>query len=110
MRKFERVDIDADDFATLSLVPWGTFRRWLAGRKSRRLGVSMKFIPKYELAVFHRHPNCTLPNIPDLVFRFPNRVSAELGYHRVANALMEGGYDGEPVRRLMEENGEEWLG
>jgi hypothetical protein len=64
----------------------------------------MNFIPKYELAVFHKHPNRALPNMPHLIFRFPNRVSAELGYHRVAHALMEGGYEGEPVRRLMDFN------
>jgi hypothetical protein len=110
MSRLERVETDGQADAYMSLVPWGPLRRWLAGRKARRLSIKMIFVPKYELAVFHDHPNRTLPNMPDLVFRFRDKPSALEGYHKVAEALIAGGYWGDPVRALLDVNQQEWLG
>jgi hypothetical protein len=91
----------------MSLVPWGWLRRWLSARKARRMRIEMMFMPKYELAVFRGHPNQTLPNRPDLVFHFRDKSSALEAYHKVAEALIEGGYFGDPVRALFDANQQE---
>jgi hypothetical protein len=110
MRRFERVEIEGEIDAYLSLVKWGCLRRWLANRKVRRLGIQMMFVPRYELAVFHGYPSRTLPNMPDLVFRFRDKSSALEGYHKVAQALLNGGYWGDQVRGLFTANQQNWLG
>ena len=110
MRRLERVEIEGEVDAYMSLAPWGWLRRWHSARKARRMGIEMMFVPKYELAVFRGPPSQTLPNQPDLVFRFRNKSSALAGYHKVAGTLIEGGYRGDPVRALFYENQQEWLG
>ena len=110
MRRLERVEVEGEVDAYMSLVPWGWLRRWLSARKARRMGIELMFVPKYELAVFHGHPSRTLPNEPDLVFRFRDKSSALAAYHKVAEALTKGGYWGDPVRTLFDENQQEWLG
>ena len=110
MRRLERVEIEGENDAYMSLVPWGWLRRWLSARKARRAGIQMMFMPKYELAVFRGHPNRTLPNSPDLVFHFRDKSSAVEAYHKVAKALTEGGYFGDRLRALIDANQQEWLG
>lgn len=108
MRRLERVEIDGEIEAFMSLVPWGLLRRWLSARKARRTGIKMMFVPKYELAVFRDQPHLVMGQA--LLFRFRNKTRALEGYHKVTKALREDGYWGDPVRALFNENHREWLG
>ena len=76
------------------------------------MGIKLMFVPKYELAVFRGHPSPDPAEPARPCFPFPRDKSGALGeaYHKVAEALTEGGYWGDPVRSLFDENQLEWLG
>jgi hypothetical protein len=96
MRKLEslRDTPDGLDY-TLSLVRWGgPIRRWVEGQKAKAV---FGFVPRYEMGVLRRvdvsNPYC--------VFHFADKATAEKMYHKIAQAIMEGGLRGEPLARVM---------
>jgi hypothetical protein len=75
---------------TLSLAPWGLMMRWAKRREAKAV---FAFVPRYELGILQGvdvfKPYC--------VFHFADRARAEEMYHKIAQAIIQGGLHGKPL-------------
>jgi hypothetical protein len=94
MRKLEVVRGTPDGDCTLSLVPWGLIRRLIHWRDAKNV---FGFVPRYELEILHGldvlHPHC--------VFHFADNATTREMYHKIAQALMQGGLHGASLIRVL---------
>lgn len=95
MKKLEalRNTPDGRDY-TLSLVPWGLLRRLAEGSKTKAI---IGFVPRYELAILRG----TDAFNPYSVFHFANKSTAEEMYHKIAQAIMQDGLNGNSLASVI---------
>jgi hypothetical protein len=72
-------------------------RRLAQGRQAKAF---FGFVPRYELAIL---PQGTGSFYPSFLAHFADKATAEVMYHRIAQAIIQGGVYGEALRSILRE-------
>lgn len=97
MRKLEALRNTPDDLDdTLSLVPQGLIWRWTHGQEAKAV---FGFVPRYELGILRGRDVFD----PYCVFHFADKATAKEMYHKIAQAIIQGGLYGKPLAKVVQD-------